>query len=176
MFLKEVYRHSKWMFAGMLFFMAAQLAINFKKGMVFSPFFHYGMYSGKATPMPEYRVNLVLVNGDTLSGSNFTPPQWDKIHYTLQQVLCSGCDSIFFSTQVNRLHQKAGLWSPNPRHFINEGPIENRIGLYKKWLAVQTGKPGAKVEISQGKYRFTGGRFIFREVYDTVFAASHLCN
>ena len=45
MFLQKVYKHSKLLFLAMLGFIAGQLFINYKHGVVCSPFYHYGMYS-----------------------------------------------------------------------------------------------------------------------------------
>ncbi|HSK13716.1 MAG TPA: hypothetical protein VK907_10905, partial [Phnomibacter sp.] len=109
MFLKEVYRHSRWMFAGMLFFALLQLAINYKRGMVFSPFYHYGMYSWPQPPRQFYQIRSVLLNGDTLRGKDLSPQRWDKVHYTLQQAYASTCDNSFYQEQVARLFKKAGL-------------------------------------------------------------------
>lgn len=155
MFLKEVYRHSKWMFAGMLFFILAQLAVNLKKGMVFSPFFHYGMYSAPQQALRVYDVNVVTLNDDTLRGKDFSPQQWDKIHFTLQALLASSCDSSFYTSQVERLYAKAKvLPAPNAINFVNEGTQQEKMNLYKTWLGKQLGKPGAEIEVHQAGYRY----------------------
>ena len=155
MFLKEVYWHSKWMFAGMLFFMLAQLAVNLKKGMVFSPFFHYGMYSAPQQALRVYNVNVVTLNGDTLRSKNFSPQQWDKIHFTLQAIMASSCDSSFYTTQVERLYVKAKILpAPTAKNFVNKETRQEKLDLYKSWLGKQLGKPGAKVNVQQAAYRF----------------------
>ncbi len=176
MFLKEVYRHSKWMFAGMLFFSLGQLLVNYKRGMVFSPFFHYGMYSAKVEPRHSYLVNIVTVDGDTLSGADYTPPQWDKIQYTLQQVVASSCDSLFYQNQILRLYRKAGLPAPNSKYFVNFGNRQKRLETYKIWLAKQLGKKGASIKVSQNRYVYYFEKFVFQQKMDTLSGTNILCH
>lgn len=167
MFLKEVYRHSKWMFAGMLFFVIAQLVVNLKKGMVFSPFFHYGMYSAPEDALRVYDVNVVTLNGDTLRGKNFSPQQWDRIHFTLQAVLASSCDSSFYSSQVERLYAKTKLLPlPNLKNFVNPGTQMEKLNRYKKWLGKQLGKPDALIDVKQAAYRYQKSRLNYEGPID----------
>ena len=56
MFLEKVYRYNKALFAGMLFFIVMQLFVFYKHGMVFSPWYNYGMYSEVIKPQKEYAV------------------------------------------------------------------------------------------------------------------------
>lgn len=60
-------------------FILCQLFINFKKGMVFSPFYHYGMYSEVMKPQQSYPIFAVIIDGKELKTKDFTPQQWDKI-------------------------------------------------------------------------------------------------
>ena len=175
MFLKEVYRHSKWMFAGMLFFILLQLVINYKKGMVFSPFYHYGMYSMVQPPRHHYYINTVTVNGDTLKGSQFSPQQWDKIYFTLQQVLLSRCDSSFYNEQVLRLYKKAGLPVPHPSFFINKNTPEELLNRYEIWLGKQLGKTNAQVDVSSNMYRFHFGRFVYQRKENILDPTLYSC-
>lgn len=175
MFLKDVYRHSRWMFAGMLFFAGAQLIINLKKGMVFSPFYHYGMYSEVALPKHVYPVTIITINGDTLRGKDFTPVQWDKFHYLLQQVIASKCDSLFFSHQVKRLYHKAGLNTPDPHLFINEGTVAQRLEAFTILLAKYYKVRPDQIHISQNNYAYTFNGFVFRDSIEGLTATNQLC-
>jgi hypothetical protein len=176
MFLKEVYRHSKWMFAGMLLFVSGQLVVNYKRGMVFSPFFHYGMYSEKVKPRPDYLVNIVTMNGDTLRGADYTPAQWDKIQYTLHQVIASSCDTLFYQNQIQRLYAKAHLPAPESKIFINKGDQQVRLKTYKIWLAKQLGKEGAQIQVTQNRYVYFFEKFVFQEQIDTLTGTNILCH
>lgn len=159
MFLKKVYRHSKLMFAGMLFFVLLQVGINVKRGMVFSPFFHFGMYAAPQKPASTYVINTVMVNGDTLRGTNFTPQGWDKIQYNLFRTWQSRCDTAFFRDQISRLYKKARLPAPNRNAFINTMPFEDRMQWYKVHVAAVTGHPNWEVIISRDRYHYRAGTF-----------------
>jgi hypothetical protein len=79
MYLKTLFQQSKLWFAVVVIFIICQLFINFKHGMVFSPFYHYGMYSEVMKPQQQYHVFGVIVDGEELKAKDFTPQQWDKI-------------------------------------------------------------------------------------------------
>ncbi len=159
MFLKKVYQHSKVLLAGMLFFMLLQVGINVKRGMVFSPFFHFGMYSAPQKPASTYVITTVMVNGDTLRGTDFTPQGWDKIHYNLFRTWQSRCDTTFFRNQISRLYQKAGLPVPVEYNFINTLSFEDRMTWYKAHVAAVTGHPNGVVTISRDMYHYRTGAF-----------------
>jgi hypothetical protein len=145
------------------------LAVNLKKGMVFSPFFHYGMYSAPQQALRVYDVNVVTLNGDTLRGKNFSPQQWDKIHVTLQAVLASSCDSSFYTTQVQRLYAKAKILpSPYAVNFVNEGSRNEKLTRFKAWLGKQLGEPGADIEVQQAGYRYQKARLDYEGPLDIM--------
>jgi hypothetical protein len=79
MYLKTLFHQSKFWFAVVVVFILCQLFINLKKGMVFSPFYHYGMYSEVMKPQASYPIFGVVVDGEELKTKEFTPQQWDKI-------------------------------------------------------------------------------------------------
>lgn len=169
MFLKEVYRHSKRLFVGMLLFIGLQLIINYKAGMVFTPFFHYGMYSWVQEPQLDYHVNLVLINGDTLKGGNFSPQQWDKIHYTLDELYITRCREDFYNNQIARLYSKAGLSRPDASHFLIKDNVPGLLQRYEEWLPGQLDIPEAKVEIQRHRYRYHFGKLTYQPT-DSSFA------
>jgi hypothetical protein len=83
MYLKQLLHHNKFWFGVIVLFITGQLFINFKRGMVFSPFFHYGMYSEVTKPKDSYPVFEVIVDEEVLQAKDFTPQQWDKIQQPL---------------------------------------------------------------------------------------------
>ena len=80
MFLKQVYHYNKWLFTGMLIFIIMQILVFYKGGMVFSPWYNYGMYSERMTIKPVYEITTI--NG--LKGSDYSPIDWDKINIPVQ--------------------------------------------------------------------------------------------
>ena len=79
MYLQQLYRHNKTWFAVVLLFIFCQLFINFKSGMVVSPFYHYGMYSQVMKPNESYPVFEIIADGETLRTKDYNAQQWDKI-------------------------------------------------------------------------------------------------
>jgi hypothetical protein len=79
MYLKHLFHQSKFWFVVVIVFITCQLFINVKHGMVFSPFYHYGMYSEVMQPKDTYPIFGVTVNGEELKAKDFSPQQWDKI-------------------------------------------------------------------------------------------------
>lgn len=79
MFLKKLYRHSKWMFLLFGTFILAFLFINFKWGMVATPVLQYGMYSGQQNLSDTIRVYRVLVNDKLIDPVQISAGQNDFI-------------------------------------------------------------------------------------------------
>ena len=79
MYLRKIYQQHKGWFIFIMIFISAQLFINYKHGVVFSPFYHYGMYSSVINPQAYYGVTEIIVNGKMLQTKDFSPPEWDKI-------------------------------------------------------------------------------------------------
>jgi len=103
MYLKQLYIQHKGWFLTVLLFIVLQLFINYKRGMVISPFYHYGMYSEVIPVQSTYKVPEVTVNGQLLRTEDFNAVQWDKI---IQPVLLYNkqgyWNSYLFNDQVKR--------------------------------------------------------------------------
>jgi hypothetical protein len=106
MYLKKLYQQHKGWCIFIVCFALAQLFINYKRGVVFSPFFHYGMYSAVMQPESIYIIPEIKVNGKLLQSKDFTPQQWDNINqpvvlYEKQQ---QNNSNMFHSTIQRLLH------------------------------------------------------------------------
>lgn len=122
MFLKKVYRHNKWLAVGMLFFVVMQLFVTYKRGMVLSPWYNYGMYSKRMTIQPMYQVNIIPGQ----KGGDHSPQAWDKLHYTLQQFRLLDRNDSLYEQEITRLFRKAHLPIPDKQHFISDSSIADR--------------------------------------------------
>jgi hypothetical protein len=132
-----------------------QLFINVKRGLVVSPFYHYGMYSKPMAADTTYQVAEIYVNGRLLRSDAYTAQQWDKI---IQPVVLyqnqQSWNSYLYNEQVARL-----------LHIQDSLPYTNRLtkagfaAWYRTYLesfAVQESVQHLKVTFSQ--YRFTIGQ------------------
>ncbi len=106
MYLKQLFRHNKYWFAVVLLFIFGQLFINFKRGMVFSPFYHYGMYSAVMRPEAQYPVFEVIADGQVLQAKDYTPQQWDKI---MQPLLYYSRHREWNENMYRELHRITGM-------------------------------------------------------------------
>jgi len=79
MYLVKLYKQHKWWFVIVLLFACGQLFINYKNGVMFSPFYNYDMYSYPSLPHSQYQVVQISVNGKLLQPEAFSPNEWDNL-------------------------------------------------------------------------------------------------
>ncbi|MDI9364805.1 MAG: hypothetical protein QM541_07630 [Flavobacterium sp.] len=94
----------------LIFFIVAQLVINYRKSFVVTPWYHYGMFSTPALQPDSLQVFQVEVNGKILQPLDFTPQQWDNVILPL---------NYFYNTTTDTLWKKIcrsvfRISNPNP--------------------------------------------------------------
>ncbi len=155
MFLKQVYKHSKWMFVVMILFISGQAVINFNHGAVFSPFYHYGMYSEAFKVKDKYSVTLVEVNGRILRGQDFSIAEWDKIHLPIKYYVESDSNNLMMIHIRNRLYSKVGfaLSKKYDHQFINKDFSDHQfVEWYKNYLQQIIDEPVHSLIIKEAVY------------------------
>jgi hypothetical protein len=148
MYLRAVFRQSKWWFVVVIIFIACQLFINFKHGMVFSPFFHYGMYSEVMKPQQAYPVFSVSVNGEELRAKDFTPQQWDKI---MQPVVYYSKHKEWNTAMFAEVHRLTGI--SDSAKFFNRLTKNDFSFWYRQYLSEMLGKEIMNVGIQSKTYQ-----------------------
>ena len=152
MYLKRLCKHHKGWFLFVLLFAFGQLFIDYKRGVVFSPFFHYGMYSIKFYPQREYSVTAVYVNGERLHTTAFTPQQWDNISVPVD---------LFSSQEENN----QSVWQANIRRMLHVKDSSKYLNTldsagfdrwYKSYLAYKFGYNGNAISVVKERYNFNG--------------------
>lgn len=133
MFLKKVYNHSKPLFLLMILFSAGQLFINYKRGVVCTPFFHFGMYSSVMPVNNSYVVWEIDVNHKKLNPANFSIQQWDKIILPIQYYADIPNSNMVFKTDANRILNKLGI-NPRMERFISTCNYYAFEAWYKTYL------------------------------------------
>jgi len=171
MFLKSVFNHSKLLFLLMIIFIAGQLFINYKRGVVFSPLFHYGMYSEVMHVKPTYQVWEVQVNGQKLSAEDFSIQQWDKIILPLQYYQGINSSNQLYHRDVKRLLQKLHLFTTE-ENFLSNCSYPDFEQWYKRYLQSVTGEAVSDMEITYRSYRFDSVLI----PTDTATSLQQLCN
>ena len=152
MYLQQLYQHSRPWFLVIIFFIAGQLFINYKRGVVCTPFFHYGMYSEVITPAAQYTVPEVYINGERLATKDFTPQQWDNIMQPIIkfQQQKEGNQQLF-ATDIQRMMPFA-----DQSKFINNISEAQFNTWYRQQLEKITGKTIHALKIAYQDYLFNG--------------------
>ena len=159
MYLKQVFRYNKWLFAFLVAFTVGQLFTNAKRGMVFSPFYHYGMYSEAMPVQPYYQVFEIVVNDSLLKGSDFSPWQWDRIHWPVVYYSQVNKSNQLYTEHTKRLLQSIHL-SPNDKHFLSGCNYTTFERWYKDYLQSLTDKQVLTVEVRQRDYSLISGKLV----------------
>jgi len=152
MYLKRLYKYHKGWFLFVVLFAFGQLFINYKRGVVFSPFFNYGMYSIKFYPQQEYSVTAVYVNGKKLHSTAFTPQQWDNISVPVD----------LFSSQEENNHS---VWQMNIKRMLHLQDSSKYLNVmdsaafnhwYKSYLSYKFGFNENAIHVVKERYHFNG--------------------
>ncbi|HMR92255.1 MAG TPA: hypothetical protein PKC69_08065 [Chitinophagaceae bacterium] len=127
MFLKQVYRYSKPMFLLMVLFALFQLFCFYKQGMVFAPWFNYGMYSGRVKIQPEYDVYALpgKYNGTTRW---LLPQKDDRVLLALDWYNGQEANNLFFQKNVMGVCSKFRL-KPDAAKFTIHVPE----ATFRRW-------------------------------------------
>ena len=132
MFLQKVLKHSKLLFVTMLVFLVGQLFINYKHGVVFSPFYHYGMYSEVIEVKDHYQVWEIEVNGKKLKAKDYSIQQWDMLVLPLQYYEGIQKNNSLYTTDIKRLLGQLHISAPE-KYFINNCNYTQ----FEKWYAAR---------------------------------------
>lgn len=171
MFLKQVYKHNKWLFAAFVGFALLQLFINFKHGMVASPFLHYGMYSQAMKIKDSYDVVEVIVDGKMLEGKDFSPQQWDKITLPVHYFAQLNKSNNLFDTDIQRLMHTAHL-STNKNNYVQPCNTNGFQKWYSAYLQNVLGKTIHQVDVRYRTYKFQHNRLA---PTDSMLSLAQLC-
>ncbi len=171
MFLNLLYKHSKLLFVLVMVFISGQLFINVKHGLVFSPFYHYGMYSQVMRPQNEYLVPEIVVDHVLLQGKDFTPWTWDKILQPVNYFTNIPASNALNKNEVTRL-TPAFLSFNKTSNFIQPCDYPGFMDWYKTYLTGILGRPVKTVEVASRKYTFSKGKL---EPSPITFTLSSQC-
>ncbi len=152
MYLKELYYHHKFWFLFIVLFIISQLVINYKRGVVFSPFYHYGMFSEVIKPQKNYIVTEVFVNDTLLQTKDFTPYQWDKITLPVQMFYSQQqWHSTLWQRDIHRL-----LHVTDSSKYLNSITEKSFNEWYKNYLQIILHQNINDVKIKFTDYEFDG--------------------
>jgi len=148
MYLKTLCPHNEYWFAVVVVFIICQLFINLKKGVVFSPFYHYGMYSEVMQPQQSYPVFGVMVDGEALKTKDFTPQQWDKI---IQPIVYYSKHKSWNAEMFSQVKSLTGISSY--RYYNNQLTKNDFTFWYQQYLSGVLGKEIRQLNIQYKTYQ-----------------------
>jgi hypothetical protein len=172
MFLQQVYKHSKWLFVLFVAFMVAQLFINYKHGMVATPFLHYGMYSQRMQVQPSYGVFEVRVNGIMLQGKDYSAQEWDKIILPLRYYGNTKASNQLYVSEINRLMNAVHL-TPQQERFVQQCNAEEFLNWYSRYLATIIHAPVQQLDVRYRTYIYNEKQLV---PTGTVLSLPQLCS
>jgi hypothetical protein len=136
MYLKQLYKQHKGWFLFAILFCIAQLFINYKRGVVASPFFHYGMYAAKMNIPDTIEVFEVAVNGKPLEPFHFSAQEWDKLMLPLYQYnTVQQHNSHLWNTDIQRLLSKLGMKQTNADNFLSSINLDAFTKWYREYCS-----------------------------------------
>ena len=158
----------------MLFFIAGQLFVFYRAGMVFSPWYNYGMYSAVIKPQKEYALYNVYADGKIMAGNEYTPQQWDRIHFNLVQADAAACNSNFYEKEINRLFNKFHLPTPGVHYYTNNLLTPEAI---KQQYPIRLAKYFDKqhIEIKPMLYKWNGDMLVAKDSLKVINNSSFQC-
>lgn len=155
----------------MVLFIAGQLFINYKRGLVISPFYHFGMYSEVMKNTGSYQVVKVEQNGKILRGEDFSTQQWDEIMLPVQYYGGISKNNGLYETDIKRLLGKIGI-SANDKNFLQQCNYEQFETRYKSYLPQITKQPISSLKVYYRNYHYTAGELT---ATDSVTMLLQLC-
>lgn len=172
MFLQKLLKHSKLLFATMIFFIAGQLFINYKHGVVFSPFYHYGMYSEVIGVKDHYQVWEIVVNGKKLKAKDYSIQQWDMLTLPLQYYAGIQKNNSLYKTDIERLLSKIHI-SVSEKNFIQNCNYAQFEKWYAQRIAYITNLPVNSLYIQARTYQYKNNRLV---ATNQTFSLAQLCS
>lgn len=150
-FLSEAFKKNKGIAAGFILFASTQLFINFKRGLVATPFYHFGMYSHPLYVEKEYKVWEIIANNKVIRMSNYTPQQCDRILSPLEYLSNIKKSNNLYETDIKRLLDKFKI-STNDKDFIQQCNYSDFEQWYKGYLSKIEGRPITTLSVTKRSY------------------------
>ena len=171
MFLPQVNKHSKRLLFFMVIFMVVQFFINYKRGMVISPFLTYGMFSEVINVKKSYDIFEISQNGKRLRGQDYTPEQWDKIILPLVYFAGINKSNQLYESDIKRLLNKLHL-PANQVNFLSTCNYEQFESWYRNYLAGITNQKTESLAVTYRTYMYDGDAL---EATNNFLPLSQLC-
>ena len=135
MYLQKLYQQHKGWFVIIILFITGQLFINYKRGVVISPFYHYGMYAESLEKIDTLKVFELTANEKTISPFKVSAQQWDKLMLPLWYYpIIEYHNNNYFKNDIERLMNKINI-HPDTTNFYTSREPNKFLVWYKQYVA-----------------------------------------
>ena len=133
LYFTKLYRYHKGLFACIAFFGLVQLVVFYKKGMLVSPWYNYGMYSAKVYPQQVFEVNKQLTGPSWLY--LLSPQRDDKVNLTLDAYRNSPTNDSLYQKEITRIIPMLRLPAPAARFYHHQFTQQQFNTWFKNYTA-----------------------------------------
>ena len=158
MFLPKLFRHNKLLFLFFICYAFAQLFINVKRGLVATPFLHYGMYSGYMGRANEIDIWEVEVNREKISLIDYNGKIADQVIEPLRLYEQLGNSNLLYHSHISRFLQPFHL-AFDSTAFVCHLANKDFIRWYKNHLSKIIGKNIYELRVFKNSYLVKGSNF-----------------
>lgn len=160
MFLLKLYQFNKLAFVLFASFIIAFIFLNYKWGLVATPIYQFGMFSGIETIKTQTNAYSVYVNNQLLNLNNYTAPELDLILIPARQYLLqkSNNESVYYT--FKNVFSKVGISGLlKEKNFRNDITTRAFSDWYKSEIGKQLYFKVESVKITSRNYFFINGQF-----------------
>lgn len=159
MFLKKLYGHSKVLFVVFLSFLAAFIFFNYKWGVVATPIYQYGMFSGPVHLSDTLTMMEVNINGASPDMSQYSFISKDKMLVMPEKYLLSLLQNGTVEATMQSIFSKigAGNWM-HGNQFVPDVDSKTFMLWYQHQLQDFVKTKIDSIQIYQRKLLWNGSR------------------
>lgn len=157
MFLKNLFNYNKVLFSAFVLFIVLFVFINLKKGMVVSPVYQFGMYSGQQNLSDTISSFRIVADGKEIDLSKLSFIQVDELMNPLCAFFDAREDNKEVAKTLNSFFSKIGLNFPNKILPGSETDKERFSSWYKELLSSLIGLKVQQLNIYRQRFTWNYG-------------------
>lgn len=150
MFLKQLYQYNKYGWAAFLFFVIAFFYINIKWGVVATPVYQFGMFSGTFHVSDTQHLYEIWVDGKKINTAEMHFTQRDMLFTMIERYQNASKLHPQIAETLQHLYRRAGLGFLNNDKAYQQGTTDK---VFAQWCLQYLKLPQAKrLQVMQSKY------------------------
>ncbi|MEX1203282.1 MAG: hypothetical protein WEA59_08570 [Ferruginibacter sp.] len=161
MFLKKLYEHSKFLFVVFISFILSFIFLNYKWGVVATPIYQYGMFSGTAHLKDTLTMMEININGVSPDMSQYSFISKDKMLVMPEKYLLSLYQNAAVQATMQSIFSKIGIgnWMHGSK-FISDVNSKTFMLWYQHQLQYFVKANIDSIQINQRKLLWNGSKIV----------------